>query len=227
MGRKPHVCLLDTLHSNICFVRKKFFIESVRLWIIPFAMIQDAQQRCWTQLLKELFSETVPVTVTREILFQGFFASHFLGYASMDGVSACSPLAVVEVAKAFHWFCIWKPHKVNVSLIYTFRSSHCRILCLVNVYINYEKSWYKWLYSFIHVACVAPNNNSVVMKLNKTSLGFFKRHPLAGVFHCPSTFWKLLVDNYGNNLPRSKNNDGNSGEPSHNNNQQIYQNLRS
>lgn len=138
------------------------------------------------------------------------FASHFLGYASMDGVSACSPLAAVEVAEAFHWFCLWKPHRVNVSLIYTFRSSHCRILCLVNVYINYEKSWYKWLYSFIHVACVAPNNNSVVMKLNKTSLGFFKRHPLAGVFHCPSTFWMPLVDNYANNLPRSKNNYGNS-----------------
>lgn len=48
------------------------------------------------------------------------------------------------------------------------------------------------------------------MKLNKTSLGFFKRHPLAGVFHCPSMFLMLLVDSYANNLPHSKNNDWDS-----------------
>lgn len=69
-----------------------------------------------TWLLKERFSAT-------ERVFEGF-AFQFLGYASTDGVSACSPLIVVEVAEAFHCFYLkkktkqkLKPHPVNVSLI--------------------------------------------------------------------------------------------------------------
>lgn len=33
------------------------------------------------------------------------------------------------------------------------------------------------------MACVAPKNNSVVIKMNKPSPGFFKRHGLAGVIN--------------------------------------------
>ncbi len=63
----------------------------------------------------------------REISFNSF-ASPFLGYASTDGVSACSPLTAVEVAEAFHCSVFnvneTKPHKINVCLIYAFQSSH-------------------------------------------------------------------------------------------------------
>lgn len=33
------------------------------------------------------------------------------------------------------------------------------------------------------MACVAPKNNSVVIKMNKPSPGFFKRHGLVGVIN--------------------------------------------
>lgn len=33
------------------------------------------------------------------------------------------------------------------------------------------------------MACVAPKNNSVVIKMNKPSLGFFKRYSGAGVIN--------------------------------------------
>lgn len=33
------------------------------------------------------------------------------------------------------------------------------------------------------MACVAPKNNSVVIKMNKPSPGFFKRHSVAGVIN--------------------------------------------
>lgn len=115
------------------------------------------------------------------------FDSPFLGYASTDWVSACSPLTAVEVAEAFHRSVCNITEKpiphVYLCLLWFIKTSvrsPCQILCLVNVYIKYEKSYYKWLYSFIHVACVAPKINSVVIKTNKPSTGFFKRHGLAG-----------------------------------------------
>lgn len=69
-------------------------------------MIQDAQQRCWTQLLKELFSEAVPVTVAREILFQGSLLPIF---SAMQAWTEC--LLVV------HWQ-QWRLQKLFTGFVY-------------------------------------------------------------------------------------------------------------
>lgn len=49
------------------------------------------------------------------------------------------------------------------------------------------------------MACVAPKNNSVVIKMNKPSTGFFKRHSLAGLIngseeHAAAGFKTVCVD---------------------------------
>lgn len=92
--------------GHATFLHQKLFIESCHLPIIPFAKTLKVSGRSREVLARAPFQSVPESKLLEKFLCSTVLLPKFLGYASTDGVSACSPLVVVEVAEAFHCSCL-------------------------------------------------------------------------------------------------------------------------